>query len=89
LKKIKKLKKEIADESPAENYKRSASFSSSSLSEKSRKLIKSKISPIFLEKNIRKLYEYETAWKIYLEIIDKISNFEKIKLAATFLRENT
>jgi hypothetical protein len=27
-------------------------------------------------------------WKIYLEIIDEIIDLEKIKLAATFLREN-
>jgi hypothetical protein len=88
LKKIEELKKEIAGESPAENYKRNASFSSSSLSEKSRKLIRSKISPIFSEKSIRKLYEYETAWKIYFEITDEIANLKKIKLVATFLREN-
>jgi hypothetical protein len=88
LKKIKELKKEIVNESPTKNHKRSTSFLSSSFGEKSRKLIRSKIFPIFLRKNIRKLYEYETAWKIYLEITDKISDFEKIKLAATFLREN-
>jgi hypothetical protein len=89
LKEIEKLKKEIANESLTENYKYSVSFSSSSLSERFRKLIKSKISPIFLRKSIRELYEYETTWKIYFEIINEISNFEKIKLAATFLRENT
>jgi hypothetical protein len=61
LKEIEKLKKEIADESPAENYKRNTSFSSSSFNEKSRKLIKSKIFPIFSKKNIRELYEYEMA----------------------------
>jgi hypothetical protein len=61
LKEIEELKKKFAGESPAENYKRNASFSSSFFSEKFRKLIKSKISPVFLEKNIRKLYEYETA----------------------------
>jgi hypothetical protein len=88
LKEIEKLKKEIADESPAENYKRSASFSSSSFDERSRKLIKSKIFPIFLKKNIRELYEYAAAWKIYFEVIDEIANFEKIKLIATFLRKN-
>jgi hypothetical protein len=57
----KKLKKKIASESAAEDYKRSASFSSSSLSEKSRKLIRLKIFSVFSEKNIRELYEYETA----------------------------
>jgi hypothetical protein len=61
LKKIEKLKKKIADESLTENHKRNASFSSSSLSEKPRKLIKSKIFSIFSEKNIRELYKYETA----------------------------
>jgi hypothetical protein len=88
LKKIKELKKEIANESLIKDYKRDASFSSSFLSERSRKLIKSKISPIFSKKNIRELYEYETAWKIYFEIIDEIADFEKIRLAATFLRKN-
>jgi hypothetical protein len=82
------LKKEIAGESPAENYKRSASFSSSSLSERSRKLIRPKIIPIFLRKSMRELYEYEAAWKIYLEATDEIADLEKIRLAATFLREN-
>jgi hypothetical protein len=61
LKKIKELKKKIANESPAKNYKRSALFSSSSLNEKLKKLIRPKIFPIFLKKNIRELYEYETA----------------------------
>jgi hypothetical protein len=88
LKKIEELKKEIAGESFAKNYKRSASYSSSSLSERFKKLIRSKIFPIFSGKNIQKLYEYKTVWKIYFEIIDEIANFEKIKLAATFLREN-
>jgi hypothetical protein len=59
LKEIKKLKKEIAGEFFAKNYKNNASYSSSSLNEKSKKLIKSKIFPIFLKKNIRELYEYE------------------------------
>jgi hypothetical protein len=88
LKEIEKLKKEIAGESLAEDYKRSASFSSSSLGERLRKLIKSKIFPIFSGKNIRELYEYETTWKIYFKIIDEIIDFEKIRLVATFLREN-
>jgi hypothetical protein len=82
------LKKEIAGESPAEDYKRNTSFSLSSFNERFRKLIRLKISSIFSEKNIRELYKYETAWKIYFKSIDEISDFEKIKLAAIFLREN-